>query len=279
MRATLLVVLMLMFGNLYSQDIPYGLNDHNGKYVNTDDAKIYYEVYLPIGQEGGEGKTVVLLHGGFGYIDSFKRYIPILSKKYKVIAIASRGYGRSEIGSKNYSYSLLAEDVKAIIEKEIKGQAIIIGSSDGAMIAYIVASKYPEIVSKVVSMGGPLGTSGYDQEGLDWLQNFSSQEFELYRPNLKQIMPQPERWEEFSAKLKSMWSITSILQPEDLAKIECPVLLLFGDRDLFCTKEHIAHIYKGLPRAQLNIFPNSTHSDISFRNTEILEQYILKFLD
>ena len=142
-----------------------------------------------------------------GYIDSFEEYVPILSEEYRVIAIATRGYGKSEIGNTEYSYDLLAKDVKAVIEKESGDKAIIIGASDGAMIAYVVASRYPEIVSKVVAMGGALGTSGYDKEGLDWLEYFDSEHFESYRPDLVEIMPQPERFDEFAENLKVMWSI------------------------------------------------------------------------
>jgi pimeloyl-ACP methyl ester carboxylesterase len=254
------------------QDIPYGTNEETGRYVNVGDADIYYEVY-------GEGQPVVLLHGGLGYIDSFEKYIPILSKEYRVIAVATRGYGKSEIGSTEYSYDLLAKDVKAVIEKEGGDKAIIIGASDGAMIAYVVASKHPEVVGKVVAMGGALGTSGYAKEGLDWLEYFDSEHFKSYRPDLVEIMPQPERFDEFIENLKIMWATPNILQLDDLKKIECPVLLLFGDRDLFCTMEHIVQIYGNIPHAQLAISPNSTHTDVSFRNTQILEQYILHFID
>ena len=81
-----------------AQDTQYGTNDKAGHYLNVGDAKIYYEVY-------GEGIPVVLLHGGdHGYIDEFKKYIPVLSKQFKVIAIATRGYGKSEIGTKPFSY-------------------------------------------------------------------------------------------------------------------------------------------------------------------------------
>lgn len=265
-------LLVFLLNNVKSQDIQYGLNKEAGHYVNTGDANIYYEVY-------GEGKPIVLLHGGFGYIDGFKKYIPVLSKKYKIIAVATRGYGKSEMGNKKFSYGLLADDVKKVIEKEAKEKAIIIGSSDGAMIAYVVACKYPEVVSKVVAMGGSLGTSGYSKEGLDWLRNFNSEELESYRPDFKKIMPQPERWADLTENLRLMWSTEHILQFDELKKIGCPMLLLYGDRDLYCTMGQIAKIYQSIPNAQLAVIPNSSHTDVSFRNSKILEEYILPFID
>jgi pimeloyl-ACP methyl ester carboxylesterase len=83
---------------IYGQ-IPFGNNPATGGYFNTGDAKIYYEVY-------GSGKPVVLLHGGiYGYIDEFEKLIPVLSQRYQVIAIATRGHGRSELGHHHYPTS------------------------------------------------------------------------------------------------------------------------------------------------------------------------------
>lgn len=257
--------------NLHSQNITYGQNPKAGKFVQSSDAKIYYEVY-------GEGQPIVLLHSGFGYIDSFEKYIPILSKDYRVIAIASRGYGKSEMGNKDFSYNLLAEDIKTVIETESKEKAIIMGYSDGAMIAYLIAHNNPELVNKVVTMGGPLGTIGYDEKGLEWLNNYDIQQLDHYASNLKAMMPQPERWNEFSNKLEAMWNTSAILTFEELNNIKCPVLLMFGDSDLFCTPEHAIQIYNNLTNGQLAIFPRSGHNYISYRNTQILEQYILPYI-
>lgn len=269
------VVLMfrILTSPLTAQNIPYGTNDAAAYRLNVGDANIYYEVY-------GEGRPVVLLHGGFAYIDQFKDYIPILSKKYKVIAIATRGYGRSDIGTENYTFGLLADDVKAVIQKESRDKAIIIGFSDGARISYVVAVKHPEIVHKVVAMcGWNQGTSGYTQKGLDWLENYRPEEFEYYRPDLKNIMPQPKRWNHFMENLKIIWSEKEILPLDNLKNITCPFLILAPDRDEFSKLERLVEVYQRIPNAQLAVFPNSTHSDVSPRNITILEQYILKFIE
>lgn len=273
MKLIQIVTFLLLVVNInsHSQDIPYGVNEKAGRYCNVGDANIYYEVY-------GEGKPVVLLHGGFGYIDSYKKYIPILSKQFKVIAISIRGFGKSEIGSKEYSFNLLAEDVKKVIETEGQEKAILIGSSFGGKISYIVAQNYPGLVSKIITMGAPMGYSGYSEAGMDWLKNFRAEELESYRPDFKRIMPDSLRFNEFAQKLNFIWS-THNLNSNDLKEIECPVLLLYGDRDLYCTLEHIVTIYHSISKAQLAILPNSTHSNVSFQNTEILESYILKFIE
>ena len=70
--------------------IAYGNNPEAGHYLQVDDAKIYYEIY------GNSGTPLVLLHGGlFGSIEEFGGLIAELSKTRRVIAIATRGHGKS----------------------------------------------------------------------------------------------------------------------------------------------------------------------------------------
>ena len=60
--------------------IPYGNNSKAGKFAQTKDAKIYYEVY-------GKGQPVVLLHGGlFGSTIEFADFIDKLKVNYQVIS-------------------------------------------------------------------------------------------------------------------------------------------------------------------------------------------------
>ena len=62
-------------------------------YLRSGSANIYYEIF---GEENSE--AVILLHGNGESGRSFKNLIPLISDKYKVIAIDSRGHGKSEFG-------------------------------------------------------------------------------------------------------------------------------------------------------------------------------------
>lgn len=87
--------------------IPYGNNPKAGRYANAGDAKIYYEVY-------GKGEPFVLLHGGiFGATIEMARMIDSLSRTNLVIAISTRGHGKSEIGTQPMTYEQRANDVYA----------------------------------------------------------------------------------------------------------------------------------------------------------------------
>lgn len=140
----MLLIGMAIAQSIYAQ-VPYGNNPAAGKYFNTGDANIYYEVY-------GSGRPLVLLHGGIsGYISDFDSIIPELSKKYMVIAIATRGMGKSELGHQPLSYGLMAKDAYKVTRHVTPGSVILIGFSDGADQAYYVAADHPEAVKKLIA--------------------------------------------------------------------------------------------------------------------------------
>ena len=61
-------------------------------------------------------KTVILLHGGLGAAEDFGGQITALSNAHKVVAIDSRGHGRSTEGDKPINYNLIALDVIAVMD-------------------------------------------------------------------------------------------------------------------------------------------------------------------
>jgi len=278
MKAIRIITILLVIASVKSnaQDIQYGTNDKAGHYCNVGDAKIYYEVY-------GEGRPVVLLHGGYhGYIDEFKHYIPILSKKFKVIAIATRGYGKSEIGTKPFSRRLFAQDVKTVLKKESNDSAIFIGMSDGSIVSFLMALEYPEMTKKAVCIAGSVHTLSDTISVSTWAKNFNPEDFEKEEPDFvrerKKLMPEPERWLEFLGKMKITWNDPIVVSYEKLKGIKCSVLIIFGDRD-DSNLMNVVDVYKNIPNAQLAIIPNASHGDLSPRtNTFILENYILPFV-
>ena len=145
-----------------------GNNPKAGKYVDAGDAKMYYEVY-------GKGEPIILLHGGImGSIGEMSGFIEKLKIDHMVIAMATRGHGRSEIGTEKITYELKANDVLAVIDAVTKDSITILGFSDGAYTAYKVASMYPDRVKKLVAIG-----AGEQIPGLREVPAFTAQRFDL----------------------------------------------------------------------------------------------------
>ena len=72
--------------------------------VEVGGAKIFYALY-------GKGDPVVLLHGGLGNSAHFGFQLPVLVDRFQVIAIDSRGQGRSTKGKAAITYDQMAADV------------------------------------------------------------------------------------------------------------------------------------------------------------------------
>ena len=152
----------------------YGSDDAAGHYVQTADAKLYYERY------GEGGRPLMLLHGGeYGYTDEFGDLIREMSKSRTIIAIATRGYGRSERGTVPLSHHQFAADAAFVIHDIFRnGEKVdVLGFSEGAVTAYILASSHPELVHRLVAIGGGLGSYG---------ENLQAAEAERLTPELMQ---------------------------------------------------------------------------------------------
>jgi pimeloyl-ACP methyl ester carboxylesterase len=77
--------------------IPLGENQAVGKYIEINEAKIYYEEY-------GKGDPLLLIHGNQGIIKTMGNQIDGFKSKYRVIIVDSRGQGKSGLKSKALSY-------------------------------------------------------------------------------------------------------------------------------------------------------------------------------
>lgn len=236
--------------------VPYGNNPKAGAYLNVGDARIYYEVY-------GTGKTVVLLHGGlFGYIDEYSKIIPGLAKQYQVLLIATRGHGKSELGTATFSYKQFADDTYKVIRKVTKDSVRLIGFSDGADQGYYLATSHPEVVSKFVAIGGNWGAADFNAETRQWMNNLNGKQFEKdfagFVNERKKLMPEPDRFGEFVDKLGTVWRADVYVTPEIISAIACPTMIMAGETD-GCPAERYVEMYRKLKKGSLAIIPGSDH--------------------
>ena len=271
----IILFFILIISNGTAQDVPYGNNDKTGKYVQSEDAKIYYEVY-------GKGEPLLLLHGGYyGYISEFEMYLPELIENFKVIAVATRGHGKSEIGTQKMSYDLFAEDALRVLKQEGVDEVSVLGFSDGGIAGTVLTAKYPAKVKKLVCMGAGFNAGHYKTKALQEIWEMDTQ-FEVnnlpqFLEDRKKIMPEPERFLEWIEMLKHVWMEPEVLSNEAISGIDCPVLLILGDRDNYIRLEAAIEMYTLLPNSQLFILPNSEHVDLIF-NPEMLRNTVIPFL-
>lgn len=97
----------------------------------------------------GEGKSVIILHGLFGSLDNWMSLAKSWSKNYKVFLIDQRNHGKSP-HTDQFSYSLMAEDLRDFMEKHEIEKPIVLGHSMGGKTAMEFAVKYPDLLEKLI---------------------------------------------------------------------------------------------------------------------------------
>ena len=257
--------------NDYASQTPYGNNPEAAHYIQSDDAKIYYEVY-----GNRDANPILILHGAnLGCTYEMGQFIDKLSDKYLVIAPSTRGHGKSELGHKPFTYEMKANDMYACLTAVTKKPAIIIGFSDGAYTSYKLASMYPESVKKIVAIGAGESIPQLRQIiplKVEDLKKIDSKFIECQQ----QLMPEPERFEELFSMISEFYNNISISK-ELFGSIQCPVLLISGELDQNAPLSTVISAYYMIRHCQLAIIANAPHQCM-ITNFEAVWANIVPFL-
>lgn len=224
-----------------------------GRYLDTENARLYYEEY-------GQGEPLVLLHGNGGSIADFYEQIPAFSKNYRVIAVDTRGQGKSvDRSTADYSYDTFASDLATLITHLNLSKVTILGWSDGGNTGLTYARNHPDEVTKLITIGANLSPEGVQEEVLT-----------TFKSQLKQDSVGRDN------RLVRLMLTHPHLTADDLEKIHSPVLVIAGQHDVIL-EAHTRHIQKLIKNARLTIFPNASHY-LPFEQPQELNQVVLSFL-
>ncbi len=230
----------------------YGKNK-SGKYIDVSDAKIYYEEY-------GQGEPLIFLHGNNGSIEDFYQQIPFFAKQYRVIAIDTRGQGKStDLTNTPYTYEQFSNDLLQVIQKLNLKKVNLIGWSDGGNTALIFNAQHPELINKIMTIGAVLNPNGVGEELIGNLKNLANKPSETTNLRLIELMLNEPN-----------------ITKSELNKIHNPVLVVAGEKDEV-KESHTKEIQQNISKGELLIIPNSTHY-VPFEQPKVLNEAILKFL-
>lgn len=228
----------------------YGANSKAGRYVEVNDAKIYYEVY-------GKGQPIVLLHGGlFGSITEMADLIDKLKGGFQVIAVSTRGHGKSEIGKEPLTLEQRATDAMAVINAVTRDSVIVLGFSDGGYSAYKLGAMFPDRVKKMIVIG-----AGELRPGLREFNFTAKMALPMDKPYWNQqlkLMPEPNRLDEVFRQVSNCYSNLTVSK-DLLSTIKCPVLVMAGDRDEGNPVERVVSAARFIPNHQISIISNTGH--------------------
>lgn len=245
--------------NSYQSATPYGNNIKTGHYVQSGDAKIYYEVY-------GSGEPVVLLHGGIvGSMAEMSEFADKLKNNHLVIMVNTRGHGKSEIGTVLPSYKQKAKDLHVVLSALNISKADVIGFSDGAYTGYQFAADYPQQINKLVAIGAGEWSKGFVQGGRKDRSTTLQSVIDLdprYWAEQAEIRPQHDKMTDWYKQANRQYDQTTFGQSLFQA-IHAPVLVMAGEKDMNAPLDTVIAAYKMLPNAQLAIIPDAPHPAFS----------------
>jgi esterase len=97
----------------------------------------------------GEGSPLIILHGLYGSSDNWYSIGKVLAERYTVYLVDQRNHGRSP-HSKEHTYSLMRDDLKAMMDRLGIEKAIIVGHSMGGKTSMFFAVSWPERIESLV---------------------------------------------------------------------------------------------------------------------------------
>jgi pimeloyl-ACP methyl ester carboxylesterase len=222
----------------------------NEGYVDHSCARIWHATF-------GVGSPVILLHGGLGHSGNWGYQVPmLLSARYQAVLIDSRGHGRSTRDLRPFTYELMASDVLAVIDALHLEKAAVVGWSDGACIALILAMKAPERVAGVFFFGCNMDPSGAKEFAPTPVIDRC---FNRHARDYAQLSATPDQFDAFVEAVGLMQKTQPNYSADDLAAIHVPVAIAQSEHDEFIKREHAEYLVRSIPGAEFIVLPAVSH--------------------
>jgi pimeloyl-ACP methyl ester carboxylesterase len=209
--------------------------------IEHDGARIWYAAY-------GSGPPVILLHGGLGNSGNWGYQVPaLLEAGYRAVVIDSRGHGRSTRDARPFSYVLMASDVLAVMDALQIERAGLVGWSDGACTALVLAAGAPNRAAGVFFFACNMDPSGTKEiEFTPTLQRCFSRHVKDYA----QLSATPDQFDAFTEPVGLMQRTQPNYSAQDLAQISVPVAIVQSEHDEFIKREHAEYLARSIPNAE-----------------------------
>jgi pimeloyl-ACP methyl ester carboxylesterase len=197
-----------------------------------------------------------------------------LSKRFALAAFDRRGHGRTADTDEPFSLDAMADETIAFLEL-LDRRVNLVGHSDGANVALLVALRRPDLLKRVVVVG-----ANYHYNGLVPSEEFTpeSEGFDEFARKYAKHSPDGI---EHAAVVVNKFARLARTQPtltvSQLADITVPVLVMVGDDDV-ARLDHTVSLFESLPFAQLAVVPGASHAVLKEHTKEcvlIIEQFLL----
>lgn len=216
--------------------------------------------------ETGWGEPLILLHGNGEDMTYFRNQVDCFAEHFRVIAIDSRGHGRTPRGEAPFTIRQFAEDLHDFMNAHKIESAHILGFSDGGNVAMCFALKYPERVKKLILNGANLYPAGVKAafQIPTTLEYYYLKLFGNKSPELQ-----------YKTELLRLMVRDPYISPLKLKRLLMPTLVIAGERDLI-RESHTKLIHRMIPNSKLAIIPGD--HGVATLNPKAFNSEVLDFL-
>lgn len=216
--------------------------------------------------EKGKGMPLILLHGNGESNDYFVNQVDYFSAFYRVIAVDTRGHGKSPRGEKPFTIAQFADDLKDFLDSMGIEKAIILGFSDGANIAIAFTLKYQSYVEKLILNGGnltPGGVKGIYQTPICIAYSLTS------------FISLFDKKAIFKKEMLGLMVKQPNIKEEELHKISVPTLVISGKNDMI-KERHTISIHRAIKNSKLCLLEGDHF--IASKNSAAFNEQVKAFL-
>jgi len=224
--------------------------------------------------EFGQGRPVILLHGGLADSNYWGLQVRALAPAYHVIVLDSRGHGRSSRNEAPIGYDTMASDVLALLDYLHLDRAAIVGWSDGAIVGLDIAIHHPERVARLYAFAANSNPSGVKEVSRSPVfSEFTARAATEYA----QLSPTPGQFKQLVADIEHMWATQPDFTDAQLKGIAVPVWIVDADHDEAIKRENTDLMASLIPGAGELILPQVSHFAF-LQDPVMFNQTLLRFL-
>lgn len=218
-------------------------------YIEVNGASMWYD-------EHGTGEPLILLHGGFSDARDFAGNLLGLADRFRVLTPERRGHGHTPDTDGPFSHGQMADDTIAFCEALTGGPVRLVGYSDGAYVALLVALRRPDLVNQLVVV-----SAGVDPDAWLALPDADGEMPAVVVDAYAEVSPDGrDHFPVIQAKVAAMVADDKgEVRVPDLATIGCRTLVVAADDDLVHL-EHTLELYRTIPGSELAVVPGTSHT-------------------
>ncbi|MBE6954026.1 MAG: alpha/beta hydrolase [Ruminococcaceae bacterium] len=195
----------------------------------------------------GAGKPLVLLHGNGESSEYFTHQLAVFPASRRVIAVDTRGHGKSPRGTAPFTLAQFAEDLRELLDQKGIEKADLLGFSDGGNIAMLFALKYPERVDRLILNGANLYPRGV---------KLAVQLPVVLGYGIVSLIAKFDKKAVAKKEILGLMVREPHIDPKSLAALPHQTLVIVGDRDMI-RHRHSKLIADSIPNAKFVILPGS----------------------